>query len=606
MFEDLDYEKVEVFVGDSKSKEYREKLIGKPEIADKLESLKEDGKLKIYTIGEKSRSTVHTKQYILESKDRDVKVIYGSPNFTKNGWGGNQKNMIVFIEGDKDNELYRKSLELYKDQIDSYGELFLKDLTKTIKERGGDRERKDVIEEWLEGKKSTEDGKKEIHKKIIESIDDKKEPEKIKISMLGHDNRDIDYIESETKDFGAHISDKNLEIPTSGVNRLYRERYEVPIMKTEENELIFLTKNGPINIAKKPPKSPDKINAALHKFERYFVLVDKYAQTHDLVGVKSHMFEALLFFFWAPFSHLQAKYYKNNHLENMTKSIPFLYIFGESNAGKGTLAKYGLQLISKNTVVDYMEADEMSKRALRRLKTINTCFPPVIDDIDKSKLKKDILSNYWDQWDYDSLLPNLIFTSNDGKPKKWFRNRAKILHLDVMFEENKEREKKVSKLIKEYNPLFEWFSYLYLKIPDDKLYCDKNNELENDVLAPARKVLKLLYDRANRDIPNYFPETPAEKLFDKGKEDWIKAYEDGSISHLDRKSDRLIVYFDLSGHEVYRFKKNLPNDIRADKKGNRIEINSKEKFINWIGQENLKDTGITGKFRRMMRWKSQT
>lgn len=38
-----------------------------------------------------------------------------------------------------------------------------------------------------------------------------------------------------------------------------------------------------------------------------------------------------------------------------------------------------------------------------------------------------------------------------------------------------------------------------------------------DTLAEARQVFKELYDRANRELPSYFPEEPAEKKYDVGK-----------------------------------------------------------------------------------------
>ncbi len=345
LLDDLSYDEVEVFVGDKRSSDYRENLIGKAKIADRLEELKQEGKLKIYTLEEKGRSDVHSKQYILEDEEGNVKLICGSPNLTKSGWGGNQKNTIVVIECTKNSKEYENWEDIYETQVEDYGELFLKDLTKLIENRSEEKERKDVIEEWLEGKKSTKDGMKELYNKITEEATSESEEEKIKISTMGYDDRDIKNLKEETKDFGGSLSGKSFEIPKQGINKLYRERYKLPIMRVKENDIRFMVSDKSESLIQKPPRDSDKINKELKKFERYFKLVEKYGKTKDLLGIQSHMFEALLFFFWSPFAHIQAKYYRNNEIENITKHIPFLYIYGESNAGKGTLAKYGLRLI---------------------------------------------------------------------------------------------------------------------------------------------------------------------------------------------------------------------------------------------------------------------
>ncbi len=247
-----------------------------------------------------------------------------------------------------------------------------------------------------------------------------------------------------------------------------------------------------------------------------------------------------------------------------------------------------------------MEGDELGKRAIRRIKNINTCFPPVIDDIQKSDPPKSLLTNYWDQWDFDSPLPPVIFTSNDGKPKNWFKNRAKILHFDVMFEEEKEREKQLSKVLNQDSHLFGYFSYLFLNMDEKKLFCDEKGKLENDVLAPARKIFYILYERANREIPEYFPETPAEEIHDKGKESWIGSYNDGSISKIDNNSENLYVHFNVDSYEIHKYESDLPKNIRAEKKGSKIEIRNPEDFLRWFGKDNIKCNSIVNRIKDIL------
>lgn len=582
LYEKLGYESIEVFVGDKLSKDYREKLIGKPSIADKLESLKERDKLRIYTLKEDGRSEVHTKLYILEKDQDHAKIIIGSPNLTKTGWSGNQKNTITDFKVSKDHDVYRDTINIYREQLENYGELFLEDLTETIQLNQDIKEREKVIEEWLEGKSTTADAQKILFDKMTKLATTESKDEKIKLSTLGYDDKDIDFLREETKDFGGSMSGSSFEIPIHGVSKLYREKYKIPTMRIEENDLRFLITDKSESMLQRLPMTNKQIDLELKNFEKYFELVEQHGKTNDIKGVQSHMFDALLYFFWSPFCHHQAKYYKENDLDNITKKIPFLYIYGESNAGKGTLTKYGLRLISKNHVVGYMEGDELGKRTIRRIRCISTCFPVVIDDIEKKDMPKTLLTNYWDQWDFESPLSTIIFTSNDGKPKPWFKSRAKILHFDVMFEENKEVEKQLNRVINRENKLFEWFSYLFLNTDPNELFLDDEGKLEQEDLAPARKVFKKIYDSAGRDIPDYFLETPAEKFHDKGKEIWKNAYEDGTITKIENLGDRLLVHFDLQNYEIFRYLNEFPGNIRAIKKGSKIEVYNPEDFFRWM------------------------
>ncbi|MGM0718199.1 MAG: tyrosyl-DNA phosphodiesterase, partial [Halobacteriota archaeon] len=65
LFEDLDdLESLEVVVGDVS--DYRERLIDKPDLADRLEQLRSEGKLVIYLCENKE---VHSKLYLVEYND---------------------------------------------------------------------------------------------------------------------------------------------------------------------------------------------------------------------------------------------------------------------------------------------------------------------------------------------------------------------------------------------------------------------------------------------------------------------------------------------------------------------------------------------------------
>jgi len=61
------------------------------------------------------------------------------------------------------------------------------------------------------------------------------------------------------------------------------------------------------------------------------------------------MWEAIIWFFWAPFINRYATVYRDQGID-LDKYLPSLYIYGEPNSGKGTLARYAFHLISDGHV----------------------------------------------------------------------------------------------------------------------------------------------------------------------------------------------------------------------------------------------------------------
>ena len=199
LFEDLDdLDFLEVIVGDVS--DYRERLIDKPDLADRLEQLRSEGKLVIYLCENKE---VHSKLYlieyndsVLEEADEDgdedqmtlggeapvetepedtddgtpAKVIVGSPNLSRNAWS-NQTNMGVVYDTKTDSELYGEFEELYRDHRDSYnsGGPFLEDLSEQLELSDDDRE--EVIKLYTEGHVGTQDELGEVHGRLADHID---------------------------------------------------------------------------------------------------------------------------------------------------------------------------------------------------------------------------------------------------------------------------------------------------------------------------------------------------------------------------------------------------------------------------------------------------
>ncbi len=632
LFEDIEtLEHLEVIVGDID--DYRERLIDKPDTADRLERLRRDGKLTIYLCENKE---VHSKLYLIdygaENADQDAptdvtgnpaKVIVGSANLSKNAWS-NQTNMGAVFNTVVGSDLYNDFVDIYEDHRRSYNNdgPFLKDLTERLEQTDEDREK--TINLFTEGKVGTADELGEVHGRLEDHIeeevdevnlvlgdetdvvgdgtddhtDDKmaddsgptiNDPpqERINLSLRGHDESTVDTV-SKMTEFDATLSGDTLSTTVQGAQRYKQEVFSVPEMhaKWENNtSKLKLHAEGHIyQMARQLPDDPNEVDSALAQMERYFETVDEYGKSNNPTAVKAHMMEALFWFFWAPFVNRQAAFYQSKGV-NLDKALPYLYIHGESNGGKGTFAKYALGMISGTRVSDAVDADEIGKRKVRSLRSAHTSFPVVVDDITKQKVNNlDTLRNFWGQWTGQTDIPLFAFISNDKRPNEWFRNRAKILNFDVNFQTSRRGEAEVNELIEKPNPLYQWFSHEYLT---------RNLELadDDDTLREVRETMLHLYEYADRDIPEYFPTQPAERAFDTGRDRWKELLQRDDVQ-LDDQGDTLVVSFDEAMQtEMFTYQRDPPTTVRVEKRGLDLVIKTPNEFFNWIGDQSLRSSG---------------
>ncbi len=572
-FEKRELEQLEVVVGDVK--DYRERL-GEKEIdlVDRLERLKEKEKLVIYTCPQK---VVHSKMYWIETEAGQTRLITGSPNLTRTGWS-NQTNHIAVIDADRNEYLADKFKKQYREQKEEYGELFLQDLTEELEEEESERE--EVIRYWLEGRSSARNEFQELNIRATDKLREAEGEEEIVLSLHGYEPDTREKVREDFTAYGGAVGQDTARISPPNYSRFLKKRYGIPHMAFHADGLHFIPPGESPVVLSQPPKDERGIDRALNNLENYFDSVKKFGETNRPLAVQQHMFEALIYLFWAPFVNLQARLYKSEGITNLDKNLPFLYLYGESNSGKGTFARFALGLLSLNRVTGPLDADELGRRNIRNVRLANSCFPMVVDDIDKSKINQlDPLKNYWSSWDNDSNFPTLTFISNDRKPNEWFRNRAKILHFDVMFQTTKKGESEVNRILNAGNPLYRWVSRdLFQRFQRGDV------ELHDDPLQPVRTVLQELYQEAGRTLPKYFPIEPAEKLHDMGRVKWARLRRETSIT-TSRRDGNLRMNFPESFEfwEIDELKRHLPPEVRAEREGHDLLVKNPEKFYRWLG-----------------------
>ena len=593
-FNKFNLDKLKIVVGDKS--DYRRDLSNKPELANKLEKLKREGKLIIYTRSSDSKPYIHTKLYILEKENDEILILHGSPNFSKNAWGSQHESVTEF-HTNKNSKEYNEFIEKIWEVEKNYCEIFLEDLSKQID--NSDQSRKEVINLYIKGNVSENRNEiKEINKKMIEETkkivnktSNKEIENKISLSLVNFDKKTKEHLKNRHKSFNdISINDKYFNGSLTSVAKGFNRVYGIPNLIPTKDKLIFNHPNEKILMNKKLKNASSKINKNLSHIEEYLNSVDKYSSFDNSKLIKMYMYEVLLYFFWAPFNYFYAKEYKRNGMLS-TKNLPYLYIYGESDSGKSSYLKFLIQLISLDKVIEPIQADDIGKKKMRNLRNSMTTFPFVIDDIEKKKIHryKSIFNNYWSNWSEDQYIPSLIMSSNDNRPKSWFRNRAKMIAFDMQFIDTNESQYESVKLMKKNNDIFRYYSQLHLKKLEENRIEVKND----DFLYLVRETFIDLYEYANKEIPEYFPESPAETIYNPEIDKWKKAFEEDQIS-FNQKEDTIVVEFNDSfpSYKIREFGRDLTGNIRYEIMGSKLVIKDPDNFKEWYGEEIKKDKNI--------------
>lgn len=399
---------------------------------------------------------------------------------------------------------------------------------------------------------------------------------------------DSSYANALAADFenrGGTRTQTGVTTPIAAYSEFYQTEYDEELMylRPEDNAIHVQCGEKHKQVVASDPATPDTLDMCLDHLERYITTVDRWGyNTTTQTAVKAHMYEALLFGMWAPFVNLYAQAL-DGPATRLDNDLPYLYISGPSDAGKDIMTEVIARLITDGLVTDAgADADQIGTKDIRLLREINTPFPFIINDIEKEKIKRiSAFRNFWKdlQPSQDISYPTIILTSNDTRPKDWFRNRARMLHFDVVFPSNSEEEhyykakEDLEGILTQHNSIFRFVSR---RLFESERYADADGTVTH-----IREIMLDIYDDADRPVPEYFPREPASREYNVGKRKWNNAIERGDVE-FEEQNSQLIAEFDAESSEVYSFRKTLDPKCKPEKVGRRIIIKNPEHFRNWV------------------------
>lgn len=407
--------------------------------------------------------------------------------------------------------------------------------------------------------------------------------EQIRMGTSKVDKDTADKFASSLRERGATVEDHSIIAPMSAYTNQVKESTTIPTMSVlPEAEQVVIGEDDEMILVATDEPTPEVLNHCLKTIEDYIETVDNHGHTQSATAVMAQIYEAFLYGFWAPFANQYAKALSSpsRTLDNV---LQHLYIEGKSDAGKDKLTEYILRLISDNTVISGVDADDIGVQEIRGIREWDTCFPYAIIDAEKEKIQRwSPIRNYWGDWTPTSVdQPCLIFTTNDALPKSEFRNRMKILSMDVSFPSNPEdpgfraAQDDLAEVLERENPIF---SYVARRMLTQKPWQEGNGTIED-----VRRIVREFYQEAGREQPEYFPANePAEKKYDTGRLKWQRDIQGGRVT-FESEPSGMTAEFEREEYEVYDYEKRLPKRFMSEKSASSVYIGAPEEFAEWLG-----------------------
>jgi len=429
--QDLAVDSLEVIVGDNQHDDYRRSLKNTnnaKKIAAQLESLRQDGDLLIHTV-DSARVLLHTKLYIVENQDGSRTLICGSANLSKQAWqGSKQTNVNIAWRTDGDtpvDEWFERLYAFHKD----YATPFMEDLTEEIEDAETAEEEAKIYDIWLGGDEFSDDPIAELNARLDEAVDDDQvntynvvtdaeeaekavfaaedtdtdpteiSPEKrVRLSPQGLEDA-ISNLDDTLSANNIRINDGEIVATPAGIAR-YKETFtgypDLNVDRDEKKNVGLRVDDSVLELTAPLPDDPQEVADALDLVEQYIETVGEFGETRTPKETRAHFHEGIIYFCWAPFANYCAHHYAEYESAELDKDLPFLFLHGDNDSGKGMFLRFGTRLISNGYVQEVTTGDDFVKNNIERARASDTVFPYIVDDVAKSKIDRDIIKSYWE------------------------------------------------------------------------------------------------------------------------------------------------------------------------------------------------------------------
>jgi len=584
-FDDLGFEYVEVLIGEGLASDLKSNLENKNNSIERIMELITNNSLKIY--GTKAR--VHTKMYLL-SKEGETRVIIGSPNLSYNAQGTRQREYAVYWDLSDNMPNDQKLLSLFEDDFLQFMKEpdiieFMDDLIKLCQSNADS----DIIEMYQLWSRNKIDNQSIAIRAIFDQIKGQA------FNQTLEENDDLirinipEVVKTGQKKFlsntlGAKISGKRASINVSKYLDHRTMQGTVPMQLNEQTgEIKFGIAGEMVRVPQIVQKK--SIFEGLEDIERYINTVDRAVCAHP-ESVKMTMMETVLFSMAAPFINLL-------HREKMKvtgrvnrRGPSHLLIYGPGHNGKTALGRY-LNYLLTGKMIEPISGKQWGKKQWENLfsqsQIADSSFPIIVDDIKdtcfrgkRATLEGPIKSHWEENWNSKLNFPVFILNTNHEDLEEWAKTRVRRLEFNVKFKGGSSDVKLLNDLMSKENNIFAAFSKEYVS------QLTKGFDYQEDELYLARKVMINLYESVSRELPNYFPIKPPEKIYDM---DAISCFDKRRYGLFRERKVKGAIRLEFSSYKSKNnFKARLPPEVAVFDDDKVLVITNKDEYEKFMSR----------------------
>lgn len=561
IFTEMGYEKVDLLIGDGLADTYKESLSGHLGLIEHLYDRITEGSLRVRS----SKAKIHTKLYILESEEK-TRIICGSPNLSFTAAGSRQREYAWYVDVHANDPLGEDMLlQVNADYNEHLKESdlveFMEDL---IEMRQKSNNPTDVdFKLWSS---SSEDQEAKIVRTIMSDIktqafehdDDAQEIVKINLPK----NTPKKTKNHLMKTYGAKISSGMATMPRGRILE-HTESIGVPLMEINpHNGNVKLSINGTVKNIETSDDIKD-LHQGLEDIENYIRLVDR-AVCHHPDAMKMNLMETVLYTLSAPFANesMQSRWDSNSVNRRGPKH---LVVYGDGHNGKTTLFRFMGHLLTGRSVEPISGkglAKDNWQALIDHAKSMETVMPILVDDIKSRAIGgnaatlEQILKTYWENdWQPGRKFPLIMMNTNHDALAEWAKTRLYRLDFLVKFRSDSKDDAVLSRILERPNSVFSHFSKIYSELPDSSMLADE------DQLTVARKVMLELYDISGRRVPDFFPHTLPENIYDMDAIYCAARLNYGVVKQRRKRGARKLMF--NSRPSLYAFKARLPPEVSS-------------------------------------------
>jgi len=269
----------------------------------------------------------------------------------------------------------------------------MEDLTEEIEDADTAEEEAKIYDIWLGGDEFSDDPVAELNARLDEAVDDDQvntynvvtDAEEAEKAVFAAEDTDTDPteispdkrvrlspqgLEDAISNLDDTLSANNIRIndgeivaTPAGIAR-YKETFtgypDLNVDRDEKNVGLRVD-DSVLELTAPLPDDPQEVADALDLLEQYIETVGEFGETRTPKETRAHFYEGIIYFCWAPFADYCAHHYAEYESAELDKDLPFLFLHGDNDSGKGMFLRFGTRLISNGYVQEVTTGDDFVK-----------------------------------------------------------------------------------------------------------------------------------------------------------------------------------------------------------------------------------------------------